>query len=103
MTERIKVATADQIGPGQRKLVKVKGKEIALFNLDGSIYAISNSCPHSTGPLIKGRLFKDRLTCPWHGSEFDIRNGQCYSGPATKNVPSYPVHLEGDAVLIEVS
>lgn len=103
MSERIKVATVNQLGPGQRKLIKVRGKEIVLFNVDGSIYAINNSCPHSTGPLSEGRLFNHIVTCPWHGSQFDIRNGQCYSGPATKDVSSYPVHLEGDAVFIEVT
>jgi nitrite reductase (NADH) small subunit/3-phenylpropionate/trans-cinnamate dioxygenase ferredoxin subunit len=103
MSTRIKIAEAAQVTPGQRKLIKLKGKEIALFNIEGTFYAIDNSCPHSTGPLIEGRLVKNIVTCPWHGSQFDITNGQCYSGPATRNVTSYPLHVEGNAVFIELT
>jgi nitrite reductase (NADH) small subunit/3-phenylpropionate/trans-cinnamate dioxygenase ferredoxin subunit len=103
MGERVKVAEANQIAPGQRKLVKVKGHEIALFNIEGNFYAIANRCPHSTGPLVEGRLFKHILTCPWHGAQFDITTGQCYSGPATTDVTCYPTYIEDNAVYIETA
>ena len=103
MSDLIKVTQISQLGPGQRKLVKVKGKETALFNLENPFFAINNACPHSTGPLVEGRLLGTIVTCPWHGAQFDVANGQCCSGPATKNVTTYPVHVEGDAVFIEIN
>ena len=103
MSELVKVAQLNQLGRSQRKLVTAKGREIALFNLEGSFYAIDNRCPHSTGPLVEGRLFGTMITCPWHGSRFDISDGQCHSGPATTNIAIYPVHVEGEAIFIEIS
>ena len=82
MSERIKVIAVDQIAPGQRKLVKVRGNEIALFNLEGKFYAVDNRCPHSTGPLVEGRLYHNLVTCPWHGYRFDIRTGRSADGRA---------------------
>jgi nitrite reductase (NADH) small subunit/3-phenylpropionate/trans-cinnamate dioxygenase ferredoxin subunit len=103
MGERVKVGQVDQFAPGKGRLVKVKGYEIALFNVDGSFYAISNSCPHSTGPLAEGRLFGQIVTCPWHGSQFDVTTGQCCAGPATKPVTTYPVYIEGHSIFIEIN
>jgi len=102
MSELVKVAQLNQLGRGQRKLVTAKEHEIALFNLEGTLFAIDNSCPHSTGPLVEGRLSGTMITCPWHGSRFDILDGQCHSGPATTNVAIYPVHVEGEAIFVEI-
>ena len=103
MSELVEVAQLNQLSSGQRKLVTAKGHKIALFNLEGTLYAIDNSCPHSTGPLVEGRLFGTMITCPWHGSRFDISDGQCHSGPATTNIAIYPVQVEGEAIFIEIT
>lgn len=102
MTERIEVLPAQQPTPGKGKLIRAKGKEIALFNIDGVFYAIDNRCPHSTGPLVQGRLFGATLTCPWHGAQFEVTTGRRLSGPAERDVVTYPVHVENDAILIEI-
>ena len=103
MSEFIKVAEVHQVAPGRGMLVKAKGREIALFNVDGNFYAINNSCPHSTGPLAEGRLFGTIITCPWHGSQFDVTTGQHCGGPAVTAVTTYPVRVEGGAVYIEIT
>lgn len=102
MGEWVKVAEAGQLVAGQKMRVKAKGREIALFNVDGALYAISQTCTHSGGPLAQGRLLGVIVTCPWHGAQFDVTNGQCRAGPATTNVATYPVHFEDEAVFIEV-
>ena len=102
MTERIEVPPAQRPVPGKGKLIRAKGKEIALFNVDGAFYAIDNRCPHSTGPLVEGRLFGTTLTCPWHGSQFEVTSGHCQAGPAERNVRSYPVLVENNIILIEI-
>lgn len=57
---------------GQRKLMFVAGRSIALFNIDGAIYAIDNSCPHQGASLANGKLEGTRLQCPAHGLRFDL-------------------------------
>ncbi len=67
----------DELPPGERKLVTVNGVEIALFNIDGAVFAINNRCPHRQGPLIRG--YTDReggIKCPMHGWRFDLWTGQ---------------------------
>ena len=62
---------ANEIEPGQARLVDVKGKEIALFNVDGEFFALDNTCTHRGGPLAEGEVAGHKVTCPWHGATFD--------------------------------
>ena len=103
MNQLIKVAHTAQVASGQRRLVRFEGQEVALFNHEGTIYAISNTCPHSTGPLVEGRLHGTILTCPWHGAQFDITNGLCLGGPVTSNVTTYAVQVKNDGIYLEVT
>jgi nitrite reductase/ring-hydroxylating ferredoxin subunit len=96
------VAKTDEIEPGTAILVEVDGKEIALFNLNGEFYAISNECSHVGGPLCEGDIEGDKVICPWHGAEFDIKSGESLCDPAEGPVESYKVHIEGDNVKIEL-
>jgi len=76
MPEFVKVATTDEVSPGQARLVEAGGKEIALFNVAGSLHAIDNNCTHVGGPLCEGELNGTEVTCPWHGATFDVTSGQ---------------------------
>lgn len=102
MSEYIKVAETHQLSPGRGMRVKARGREIALFNVEGQFYATNNSCPHSTGPLAEGRLSGTIVTCPWHGAQFDVTTGHCHGGPAVTAVATYPVRVEGHSILIEL-
>ena len=93
-----KVAQIEELPPRQSKIVKVNDRPIALFNIDGTFYAI-NSCPHEGGPLIEGRLKGYVIACPWHDLAFDIRNGQGTDGGGYC-VGSYEVRVEGTDVMI---
>ena len=103
MAEFIHVIAYHQFPVGHKKLVRYKGQEIALFHLEGGLYAIANKCPHSTGPLVEGRVTATIVTCPWHGAQFDISTGECCNGPATKNVATYPVHIQNGTIVVEIS
>ncbi|MCP9455255.1 MAG: Rieske 2Fe-2S domain-containing protein [Nitrospira sp.] len=94
-----KVARVDELRPGQSKVVMVKSRAIALFNVDGQYYAIHNSCPHEGGPLAEGRLKGFVVSCPWHDLAFDVRNGQGTDGGGYC-VGSYEIRIEGADVLI---
>lgn len=69
------VARVEDIPPGKGRAVKVAGKTVALFQVDGRVFAINNICPHEGGPLAKGRLKGFVVSCPWHDLQFDIRSG----------------------------
>ena len=111
------VAAADEIPPGGRKLVEVKGRAIVIFNLAGDYYALNNRCPHKGGSLCHGRLtglvesgapgeyrYSRRgeiIRCPWHGWEFDIRTGRSQCDPQTLRARNYSVSVEIGAKLVE--
>ena len=108
--EKHVVATIAEVPPGQHKKVHVKGRDIALFNLAGTYYALGDRCPHESGSLCAGKVVglalsdepgKYRLErpgefvkCPWHGWEFDIRTGQSYCDPVKTRVRVYESHVE---------
>src|SRR2546428_3328347 len=73
---RFRVADASELAPGQAKCVEVAGKKIALFNLDGSFYAIDDTCTHRGGPLSEGEVSGEEVTCPWHGAVYNIKTGE---------------------------
>ena len=102
MPHFIKVATTDELADQQAKLVELEGQKIALFRVDGSLYALSDTCTHRGGPLSEGELEGAEVTCPWHGAKFDIRTGAVVGPPAPQAVKSYPVRVTGADVEIEV-
>ena len=74
-------------------------RHILLCNIEGKHYAVSNICSHGRVLLSKGRLRGGTVTCPLHGARFDVTTGQCLGGPATQDIPSYPV-TEKDGQLV---
>jgi nitrite reductase (NADH) small subunit len=63
--------------------------------------ALDNVCPHRGGPLAEGTVEHGKIVCPWHQWEFDLATGQATHSSATK-ATSYPLHLQGDDVLVEL-
>ena len=102
MPEFVKVAQAHEIPIGNAKCVEVNDKEIALFNIDGSFYAIDNTCTHVGGPLSEGELDGAHVTCPWHGAIFDVTTGQVLGPPAGEHVSRYNTRLAGDDIEVEL-
>ncbi len=101
MAAYIKVANADELQPGQGKLVTAGDQRVALFNVDGTCYAINDTCTHKGGPLSDGALEDDVVTCPWHGARFCVRDGQVQGPPARERVTSYPVRVTDGSIEIE--
>lgn len=92
----------NQVASGQSIAVKANGVQIALFNIDGQLHAVDNTCTHSGGPLGEGRLTCTVVTCPWHGAQFDVTTGECQAAPATTDVTTYPVQVEDGAVFVKL-
>jgi 3-phenylpropionate/trans-cinnamate dioxygenase ferredoxin subunit len=79
--------------------------EIAVVNLgDGQFLAVDDICSHAEASLSEGEVDVDFATieCPRHGSTFDLKTGMPRSLPATIPIPTFPVKLEGDRILIEL-
>lgn len=76
MNEFVTVAQVHDIPPGTGRTVDVRGVWIALFNVDGTFYAIDNACPHAGGPLGEGKLNGTIIECPWHGWKFNVDSGE---------------------------
>lgn len=105
----------DELGVGERVIVDAEGREIAVFNINGSYYAAMNYCPHMSGPcgegILTGLFAADEsgeltysrdgevLCCPWHGWEFDIKTGEHLAGVA--NLITYDVAVrDGDIYVV---
>ncbi len=82
------------------KAVQMMGQEVCLANVGGTYHAIGNLCTHVHGPLAQGALKDQIVTCPWHGSQFDIRTGEVKRGPAMKPEPVFEVKVEGTNILL---
>ena len=100
MTEFIKVAELDEIGDGELYPLEVDGELICLARVEDTIYAFTDNCTHISGPLNEGELQGCVITCPWHGAQFDVTTGQVVRGPARQSLMTYPVKIEGQAILV---
>lgn len=98
---QIKVAEIGDIAPGEITSVRADGLSTLLANVDGAHYAIHDICTHLGCTLSKGRLNGKIITCPCHGSQFDVTTGEVMHGPARKSETSYRVTVEGNGILIE--
>lgn len=79
----------DELVENQPRLVTVSGTDIFLCRRDGNVYALADRCSHRGGPLHKGQLSADGVTCPWHFSTFRLQDGAIVRGPATAPQPAY--------------
>ena len=103
MAEFVKAGTTAELASQPAgKVVEAGGQSIAVFQVDGSYYAVGNVCTHRGGPLSQGTLNGCEVICPWHGARFDVRTGAVLGPPAREGVKSYPVRVNGGDVEVEV-
>jgi len=102
MSQRIKVATLDTIPPGNATTCDVQGTCVALFNVEGTIHAIDDECPHAGASLSAGGVKDGKIGCPWHTAEFDLKTGAVLCPPARGDVRVYKVHVEGTDIFLEL-
>ena len=96
----VKVANVADLAPGKVKQIAIGGgRYIALCNVGGTFYALDNVCIHRGGPLGEGYIDGDKVECPWHGWQFDVKTG-CVTFNPREKVPTYEVKIEGTDVLV---
>jgi NAD(P)H-dependent nitrite reductase small subunit len=102
MPEFTRVMSVADLPAGQGREASVAGTPVALFNVSGQLYAISNTCIHRGGPLGQGFVDGDTVTCPWHAWMFNVRTGENVVNGEMK-VACYEVRVEDGEILVKVS
>lgn len=116
------IGSVDQISDGERILVQLQGREIAVFNVDGEYHAYVNWCAHQAGPVCEGNITGTMegeydpksgkttldyckegkiLNCPWHGWEYDITTGECLSRQGVV-LPEYDVEERDNELILSL-
>ena len=95
------VTTASELAPGTMTWVVVAQERVLLANVEGVFYALRDACGHRQAPLSKGTLAGHVLECPLHYACFDVRTGKLLSGPASADVVTHEVRVEGDTVYVK--
>ena len=90
LTAVVEVDVSD-LAPGQTRSVDCGDRRVLLCNVDGVFYAVADRCSHAAVPLDAGRLTGCILECPFHGAQFDVRDGSAVALPARRPIASYPV------------
>ena len=99
MADYIRVIGVKDIPPGSGHVTEVNGQSIATFNVDGTFFALDNTCAHRGGPLGEGELEGEVVTCPWHSWEYNVRTGISLTTPSA-SVKTYEVKIDGDDVKV---
>jgi naphthalene 1,2-dioxygenase system ferredoxin subunit len=99
----ITVAKSDALEPGSVIGVKAGDLDVALYSIDGQIYATDNICTHAHAHLSDGWLEDDIIECPLHGGRFEVKSGKGLGAPITCDVKTFPVRIEGDAIQVNVA
>lgn len=102
MAQFVKVATLAELPPGTSRCVLVDGRPIALFNVEGEVYAIDDMCSHAEASLSEGEFSGDEVTCPRHGARFNVKTGAALSLPAWAPVETFPVKVEGGEIYVGI-
>src|SRR5437867_1185601 len=103
MPDFVRVASTTELPPGGKKLLDIDGRAVALFNVDGTFYAIDDVCTHDGGPLAEGQLHGCEIECPRHGARFDVRTGAALCMPAFKPVATHQMLVENGVVFVRVN
>ena len=97
----VKIGRAADVTEGQMRAFDIDGTKVNVANSSGHLYAIDDTCTHMGCSLAHGKLDGTTVTCPCHGSQFDVTSGNVVRGPAQRSVRSRAVQVEGEALLAE--
>jgi 3-phenylpropionate/trans-cinnamate dioxygenase ferredoxin subunit len=98
----VAIAQADEVVPGQVKVVTHAGRRYAVCNVDGEFHVVDDTCSHDDGPLGEGELDGSAVICPRHGARFDVRSGAVLSMPAAFPIRAYETRVKEGRVQIRL-
>lgn len=97
-TDFVELGRSEDFPDGEPKRVQAGAMPVLALRRGGSIHAVAETCSHAGGPLSEGTIEGDVVTCPWHGSQFCLANGQVMGGPATFPLPALEVRERNGVV-----
>jgi nitrite reductase/ring-hydroxylating ferredoxin subunit len=103
MAEFHKLATVDEVGPGEINQYLVDDRFVALCNVEGEFHAFEDVCTHQFAHLSEGEFTGSEVKCPLHGAKFDVKTGAAKSLPAVKPVPKHEVKVENGNVYVALN
>jgi naphthalene 1,2-dioxygenase system ferredoxin subunit len=98
----IKAADRSALGEGEVIGVIVAGHEVALYDMDGAVFATDDICTHAYAKLSDGWFDKGEIECPLHAGRFDARTGKATAPPCVDDLKTYPVRVEGDEIQVKL-
>jgi nitrite reductase/ring-hydroxylating ferredoxin subunit len=96
----IRLASIDDIPEGEGREFRVGARYVAIFRHKDQFYALEDMCPHAGAPLNNGPIEKGTVTCLWHGWRFNLHDGVCTNLPRGRNVPTYPITVQGQDLYV---
>ncbi len=96
------VAARSLVPEGDVAAVMVDGKDIALYDVEGQIYATDNRCTHGAGRMSESFLEGNEIECPMHQGRFNVCTGAALCAPLTADLRTYPVRVEGDRIWLKL-
>jgi 3-phenylpropionate/trans-cinnamate dioxygenase ferredoxin subunit len=101
MAEFLETIALERLPVGKSKVVRIAGKDVALFNVDGNIYATSDTCAHAGASLGSSKLRGQIVTCRGHGFRYDVTTGHCTHISGLR-VASYPVKVVDQKIMVAI-
>ena len=102
MTAPLRACSLSELAEDTAIRVELAGRPVCLARSGGEVFAISDVCSHADVALSEGDVEDGKIECWLHGSLFDLRTGKPTGLPATRPVPTFPVTVEGDDVLVQM-
>jgi ethylbenzene dioxygenase ferredoxin subunit len=99
----MKLCATKDVSPGEMKQFDLKEEEILVVNLSGRFYCLEARCSHAGAPLYEGSIEDEVLTCPWHYSQFKIKDGSVLRGPAEKPLRVYRTEIKDSQIFVETN
>lgn len=100
MSDWIDVVAMANLTEGSHVLAELDGMEIAVFKVEGKLYAIEDVCTHDGGELASGRLEGCEIVCPRHGARFCLKTGKVLQAPAYEDLTCFPVRVENGVIQV---
>lgn len=98
---RVRICPLDELPDGEARAASAGNAELAVFNVDGNVYALDNQCRHANGPLAEGTVVDGVVTCPWHWWRYDIETGRRLGSDEIVQ-PKYEAAVEDGMIVVEV-
>ena len=99
----IDLMSKDDVFENEVISAQINGKDLAIYDVNGEVFATDNICSHGNARLCEGFLEGHEIECPHHQGRFDIRNGKALCAPLTDDIKTYPIKIENNRVFIDLS